>query len=149
MEKASVDDVEPGAFGRDVDVRGLSDQLGTSDFSINYFRLEPGEKFSKMVHTHMDQEEVFLIVEGEAKFETVDDEITVGEGEAIRFAPGEFQTGENASNGELVAYAMGAPRDSEDVRVAQECPECGHDNMKVVPVDDDFTLVCPECGTEL
>ncbi len=149
MEKVSIDDVEPGAFGRDIDVRGLSDPLATSDLSINYFRLEPGERFSNGMHTHMDQEEVFLIAEGEATFETRDGEVTVGAGDAIRFAPGEFQTGANTSDGEVVAYALGAPRDSKDVRVPQECPECGHDDMRAIPGDDGFTLVCPECGAEL
>jgi len=55
----------------------------------------------------------------------MDGEVTVSEGEVIRFAPGEFQSGKNDSDGEVVAFAMGAPRDSEDVRVPQDCPECG------------------------
>ncbi|MFD1562525.1 cupin domain-containing protein [Haloarchaeobius amylolyticus] len=149
MEKASIDDVEPNAFGRDIDCRGLSEPLGTTDFSINYFCLEPGEGFSNTMHTHMDQEEVFVVVEGEATFTTMDDEVVVGEGEAIRFAPGEYQTGTNETDDPVVAYAMGAPRDSEDVRVPRDCPECANGNMRAVPGDDGFTLVCPECGAEL
>lgn len=149
MEKVSIDDVESSAFGRDVDRRGLADPLATSDFSLNYYRLEPGDDFSLGMHTHMDQEEVFLVVEGEATFETIDGEIVVSEGEAVRFAPGEYQTGANESDGEVVAYAMGAPRDSEDIRIPQECPECDHDNMQAIPDDDEFTLVCPECDAEL
>ncbi len=149
MEKVSIDDVEPGAFGRDIDRRGLTDPLGTSDLSINYYRLESGEEFSSGLHTHMDQEEVFLIVEGEATFETRDKEIIVGEGEVVRFAPGEYQTGTNESDGEVIAYAMGAPRDSEDVRVPRECPKCGYDNLRLIPSNDGFTLVCPECNAEI
>ena len=149
MEKVSIGDVEPNAFGSDIDRRGLSDPLGTADLALNRYRLDPGERFSGGMHAHMDQEEVFVIVEGEATFETMDGEITVGEAEAIRFAPGEFQSGKNDSDGEVVAFAMGAPRDSEDVRIPQNCPECGHDNVRAIPSDDGFDLQCPECGAEV
>ncbi len=148
MEKVSISDVEPAAFGSDIDRRGLSEPLGTEDLAINQYRLEPGERLSGGLHTHMDQEEVFVVVEGEAAFETPDDEIAVGSGEAIRFGPGEYQSGYNDGDEELSVFAMGAPRDSEDVRVPRDCPECGHDNMRAVPGDDGFALVCPECGAE-
>jgi uncharacterized cupin superfamily protein len=149
MEKVSIGDVEPNAFGSDIDRRGLSDPLETTDLALNRYRLDPGERFSGGMHAHMDQEEVFVIVEGEATFETMDGEVTVGEAEVIRFAPGEFQSGKNDSDGEVVAFAMGAPRDSEDVRLPQNCPECGHDNVRAIPGDDGFDLQCPECGAEL
>ena len=149
MEKVSIGDVEPNAFGSDIDRRGLSDPLETTDLALNRYRLAPGERFSGGMNAHMDQEEVFVIVEGEATFETMDGEVTVGEAEVIRFAPGEFQSGKNDSDGEVVAFAMGAPRDSEDVRLPQNCPECGHDNVRAIPGDDGFDLQCPECGAEL
>ena len=149
MEKVSIGDVEPNAFGSNIDRRGLSDPLETTDLALNRYRLDPGERFSGGMHAHMDQEEVFVIVEGEATFETMDVEVTVGEAEVIRFAPGEFQSGKNDSDGEVVAFAMGAPRDSEDVRLPQNCPECGHDNVRAIPGDDGFDLQCPDCGAEL
>ena len=149
MEKVSIDDVEANAFGSDIDRRGFSDPLGTTDLALNRYRLDPGERFSGGMHAHMDQEEVFVIVEGEATFETMNGEVTVSEAEVIRFAPGEFQSGKNDSDGEVVAFAMGAPRDSEDVRLPQNCPECEHDNVRAIPGDDGFDLQCPECGAEL
>ena len=149
MEKVSIGDIEANAFGSDIDRRGLSDPLGMTDFALNRYRLDPGERFSGGMHAHMDQEEAFVILEGEATFETMDGEVTVGEAEVIRFAPGEFQSGKNDSDGEVVAFAMGAPRDSEDVRLPQDCPECGHDNVRAIPGDDGFDLQCPECGAKL
>lgn len=149
MERIAIDDVEPNAYNRDIDRRALSEPLNTSDVAVNYYRLEPGERFSGGLHTHMDQEEIFLIVEGQATFETKTEEVSVESGEAIRFAPGDFQSGKNDGESELIAYALGGPRDSEDVRVPQACPDCGHDNMRAVPADEGFDLVCPECGTEL
>jgi hypothetical protein len=76
-------------------------------------------------------------------------QVTVGAGEAVRFAPGEYQSGTNTGDAPVVALALGAPKDSEDVRVPQECPDCGNGNMRAIPGDEGFTLVCPECGTEV
>ena len=88
----------------------------------------------------MDQEEIFIINEGTATFETLDSEVTDKAGDATRFAPGEFQSGKNDSDDEVVAFALGAPRDTEDVRISQECPECGHDNMRAIPNNEGFKL---------
>lgn len=102
----------------------------------------------------MDQEEVFVVLDGEATFELSDGEVTVGEDEAVRFVPGEFQSGKNDSADKVVALALGVPRDSEDVRVARipgigeiVCPECGRDDMRIPDAGTD--LICPDSGTEL
>ncbi len=152
MEHVSIDEVEPTAMGAEIDRRGLSDPLDTDELALNHYRLEPGERLSGAVHTHMDQEEVFVVVEGEATFERpAADDLTVGAGEAVRFAPGEYQSGVNDGDGELRVFGLGAPRDSEDVRVPGECPECGHGNLRIVPREsgEGFDNVCPECGTEV
>jgi len=149
MEHVAIDDVEPSAFGNDVDCRRLSEPLGTTDVAINRYRLDPGERLSGGLHTHMDQEEIFLVVEGEATFETLEADVTVGAGEAIRFASGEYQSGKNDGDEPLLVFALGGPKESEDVRVPQDCPECGNDNMRVMPGDDGFEFVCPECNAEL
>jgi uncharacterized cupin superfamily protein len=156
MEKTSIDDVDAqGPGGADLDRRALTGPLGTTDLAINYYRLDPGEGFSGGLHAHLDQEEVFYVIEGTATFETMADagdeptEVTVDADEAVRFAPGEYQSGRNAGDEPVVALALGAPRDSEDVRVPQECRDCGHESMRAVPGDGGFTLVCPECGTEV
>ena len=160
MEKVSIDDVEPSTWdpeNRTHDRRGLTEPLNASNVSVVHYVLEPGERFSGSVHAHMDQEEVFVVVEGEATFELEDgSEVAVGENEAVRFAPGEFQTGWNDSEETVVAFGLGAPRDSEDVRISRvptmdedvECPECGRGDMRI-PGEADAGLVCPDCGAEL
>jgi len=157
MEKAAIDVVDPETFdpeSRTHDRRKLTGPLNASDVSLVRYVLEPGERFSGALHAHMDQEELFVVVEGEATFETRDGEVTVSEDEAIRFAPGDFQSGKNDGDEDLVAFALGAPRDTEDVRIARipgvgeiACPDCGHDNMRI-PDEEDGPLVCPECGAE-
>ena len=103
---------------------------------------------------------MFLIVEGGATFETYSPrgrteparssgEITVGENEAIRFAPGEFQSGKNDSDGEVVILALGAPKGTEDWRIPVTCPECGHDDTRPTVADGGTpVLACPDCGAE-
>jgi len=149
MEKVDIDDVEPEFFAdQDVDRRGLTDPLSASDLALNYYRLEPGQSFSGGMHTHMDQEEVFYVVEGTATFETPDDEVAVGPDEAIRFAPGDYQTGRNDGDEDVVALALGAPKESRDIRVPTACRECGESDSMRFGFDDDGQFIeCPECGT--
>ena len=148
MEHVDIDDVESRFFGdQDVDRRGLTDELNASDLSINYYRLDPEQSLSGGMHAHMDQEEVFYVVDGMVTFETPDGEYAVGPDGAIRFAPGEYQTSENRADGDAVVLALGAPQESTDVRVPMECRECGDsDSLQFVMTSDGQHLECPACG---
>ena len=152
MQRIDIDDVESGSMG-DADRRGLSDALETDDMSINHYALEPGEAFSGGLHTHLDQEEIFYIVSGTATFETKpepdaeSETVEVGAGEAIRFPAGEYQQGRNESDDDVVALALGAPRDSTEVRIPQPCRECGNDVLAVGFDESGMSLECPDCGT--
>jgi mannose-6-phosphate isomerase-like protein (cupin superfamily) len=138
--------------------RPLSTELDTTDVSINYFELEPGESFAFGYHSHADQEEVFYLLGGTAVFETgtSDDpanpeRVEVGAGEAIRFAPGEYQQGHNEGTERVVALAFGAPRDAGETDIRRECGPCeGYTSQGIELTDDREALVtnCVECGTE-
>ena len=162
MESVRIRDVESSPTETGAERRTLADPLGTTDIAINHYVLDPGERFAASLHAHPDQEEVFVILAGEATFETRpsgertvnEREVTVGENEAIRFGPGEFQSGRNATDERVVALALGAPRDSEDVRIARipavgeiACPDCGRGDMRIRDTGTD--LVCLDCGGEL
>ncbi|WP_435155839.1 cupin domain-containing protein [Haladaptatus sp. DFWS20] len=146
MKKISIDGVN--ADDPDIDRRKLSEPLGTTDVAINHYRLAPGEELPGGLHAHLDQEEVFVVLDGEATFETIDGRVTVESDEAIRFAPGEFQSGKNQSDTVLVVLAMGAPRDTDDVRFPLPCPTCGNDEIRFGMTDDELIFVCPECDAE-
>lgn len=158
MRKIRISDVESTPAGEyQSDRRVLTGPLDASHVAIVRYVLAPGERFSGSVHAHADQEELFVVLDGTATFETRDGEVSVGTNEAIRFAPGEFQSGRNDSDDEVVALALGAPRDSEDVRISRipvlgnlnvACPECGLDSMRI-PTDDESGLVCPDCEAKL
>jgi len=120
--------------------------LGAEGFALNRYRLPPGKGLPSGLHTHLDQEEVFVVLSGELRFETLEGDVTVGEGEAIRFAPGEYQTGANVSESETVVLAVGTPRESEEVRVPLDCPDCGETGLEPNWRDDEVVLDCPACG---
>ena len=149
MEKASIDDVDPFVF-EGSERRGLSEPLGTTGVAVNHYRIPAGEGFPAGLHAHMDQEELFVVLEGEATFETLEGEICVEAGEVIRFAPGDFQSGRNdADDGEeLVALALGAPHDTENIRIPAVCRECEHENVRLDLAGDGPTFVCPACDRE-
>jgi len=152
MEHVSIDDVEPAALGGDTDRRGLADPLGATDVAVNRYALDPGENFSGGLHAHLDQEEIFYVIEGTATFETAPEPdvetetVTVEAGEVVRFAPGEYQQGRNESDSEVVALALGAPKESTEGRVAQPCPGCDSPAMAIGMDEDGMILECPDCG---
>lgn len=147
MQKIAIDEVGPADVGSDAEKLSLGDVLGATDVSINRYSLEPGDRLAGL-HAHGDQEEVFVVLDGTLTFETLDGEVTVETGESIRFEPGEFQSGKNDSESAAVVFALGAPRDTDDLRIPVACPECGCDERRLAITDDRGAFVCPECGTE-
>lgn len=162
MEYVSIADID-SPLG-DVDVRRLSEPLQTSDIAINLYRLNPGDSFPAGLHTHADQEEVFVVLEGRAAFETLlppadpaqldgldgyeGSQVRVAESEAIRFAPGDFQSGRNAADGESVVLAIGAPRGTDDIRLPIPCPTCGHAPLQLDTDGSEPTFRCLDCTEE-
>lgn len=131
--------------------RPLGPELGTENVALNYYELDPGETFGFGYHRHGDQEEVFYVMRGTATFETEEGDVAVGPDEAIRFAPGEWQLGRNEGEERVVALAIGAPADSEDVEVHCDCEDCGgRTPHRIEPREDGTAVVtvCGECGAE-
>lgn len=149
MEHVSISPDASSAEKADFDRRALSNELGTADLAINQYRVSPGGRLPAGLHAHADQEELFVVLSGEATFETLDDGIvTVSVDEAIRFAPGEFQAGRNDGDEPMELLALGAPRESEDVRIPIACPDCGAESLRLDFGEGALTFVCPECATE-
>jgi uncharacterized cupin superfamily protein len=128
----------------------VGNALGVEGFALNRYRLPPGTGLPSGVHTHLDQEEVFAVLDGTVTFETLSGEQTVSAGEVIRFAPGEYQTGANRGDEPAILLAVGAPRESEAVRVPLACPDCGHRGLSPEWDDrnEEVLLCCPDCDSE-
>jgi len=150
MERVDVDDVDDRMGPAEVK-RDLSGALAATDVALNYYELAPGERFGFGYHRHSGQEEVFYIEQGRVTFETEDGEVTVEAGDAIRFAPGEWQLGTNDGDERVVALAVGAPQDMGKTTMLRECPDCeGRTENEIEMADDRSALVtiCDDCGAE-
>ncbi len=147
MEKVAITEVPPSTVGEESTRRGLTEHLGTTDIALNQYRLACGDDLPGGLHCHMDQEEIFVVLDGTATFETMDGEVTVDAFEAIRFEPGEFQSGKNNSDSELVMVALGAPRATDDIRIPVSCPNCNHETLRL-NFTDELTFECPDCSVE-
>lgn len=147
MERIALADLDPTAVGDGGARRVLTGPLGAAHVAVNHYRVPPGEELPGGLHAHLDQEEVFVVLSGEATFETLAaGEVTVGPRSAVRFAPGEYQSGRNDGDVDLVVLALGAPRDTDDVRVPVPCPDCGFDGLRLETGGDGLTFGCPDCG---
>ncbi|MDB2282191.1 cupin domain-containing protein [Halorubrum ezzemoulense] len=158
MERAAIDDVDVVTNPMGVhDIRKpVSRALGADHVAMNYFELAPGDAFSGGLHTHGDQEEIFYVRSGTATFEVgrERERVEVGPDEAIRFAPGEFQSGfvrEDADE-EVIAWAIGAPgarHDWDRIESIVECRDCGEERVHDTELTDEgrFRFTCTECGT--
>lgn len=148
MEQLSIGDAERSAYGSDSHVRKLSGLLGTTELALNQYKIAPGDGLPAGLHAHMDQEEVFLILEGTLTFQMKDREIQVSSNSAVRFAPGEFQSGQNHGKRVAVVLAIGAPRGTEDIRIPVDCPECNGETLRLDLDRTEPRFNCPDCGAE-
>lgn len=155
MERVSIDDVDSYMGPADVK-RPLTDALGATDIAVNYYELDPGDSFAFGRHRHEAQEEVFYVQQGTVTFRTgaPEDEpskTAVEAGEAVRFAPGEWQRGVNEGEERVVALALGAPQETGETTITRECPDCEERTEATVEMTDDrdaLVTVCVECGAE-
>lgn len=141
------DDEEAGSLV-DSTRYGLSEPLGTTDVAVNRYHLPPATGLPSGLHAHLDQEEVFVVLDGELTFRTLTVRVGVAADEAIRFAPGEYQTGGNERDAPATVLAIGAPKESDAVRVPLNCPDCGTRGLTPEWRDGEVVLDCPDCGGE-
>lgn len=152
MERTSIETAPASPFREGK--RLLSEALGSTDVAVNHYDVAPGGVLSSSLHTHYDQEEIFVVESGTATFWTGEEVIDVGAGEAIRFAPGEFHHGYNAGDGHAVVIGIGAPAARHDFTQIESrviCSACGERTSHDVEASDGgdrLELRCRECGTE-
>lgn len=152
MERVRIDAVDNAVQPAAV-MRRLTDSLDCDGLAINYYELAPGDSFAFAYHAHEVQEELFLVLEGTATWETDEGTVEVGPGEAIRFGRDEFQRGWNRDESRVRAIALGAPLDYGDQPKYADCPHCGERRRVEIarPGDDPEAVVtrCLDCGGEV
>ena len=150
MKKVALDALDSRMGPADVK-RPLSRALDTDEVALNYYELAPGDGFGFGYHRHEGQEEVFYVQRGTVTFETEDGDVDVSAGEAVRFAPGEWQLGTNRGDDRVVALAIGAPADAGRTEMLRECEHCGgRTENRIEMTDDREALVtrCEQCDSE-
>jgi uncharacterized cupin superfamily protein len=129
--------------------RPLTDALGTTDVALNYYELDPGDSTAYGFHAHADQEEVFYVQSGTVTFETEGEEVQVGPGEAVRFAPGEYQRSHNRGDERASLLVVGAPKEAGETEVLRDCEACGERTPQDLEMADDKSAIlarCESCG---
>jgi uncharacterized cupin superfamily protein len=86
--------------------------LGAEAFGFNVVDIEAGGQIPAHDHTGDDQEEVFIILEGEGTIVTDDEEHDAPAGTFCRFAPEVNRTIRNNSDSNVRALLIGVPVDS-------------------------------------
>ena len=86
--------------------------LGAESFGFNVVDIAPGGEIPAHDHTGDNQEEVFIILEGDGTMVTGDEEHDAPAGTFCRFAPDVNRTIRNESDGNVRALLIGVPADS-------------------------------------
>jgi quercetin dioxygenase-like cupin family protein len=83
--------------------------LGAESFGFNVVDIEPGGQIPAHDHAADDQEEVFIILEGQGTFVTDDEEHEAPAGTYCRYAPEVNRTIRNKSEAPVRALLIGVP----------------------------------------
>lgn len=86
--------------------------LGCEAFGFNVVDIAPGGEIPEHDHSGDNQEEVFIILEGQATVVTGDDEHDAPAGTYCRYAPEVKRTIRNHSDANVRALLIGVPMDS-------------------------------------
>ncbi|MFB6113202.1 MAG: cupin domain-containing protein [Halodesulfurarchaeum sp.] len=108
-EKATPDDVESVVDPEVGDMRFLKSALGTTEVGVTVLSLEPGESGKEHDHTHDGQEEVYVVVDGEAEVELSDATVHLSADEALRIDAEETRQIHNRSDERAKFVLVGAP----------------------------------------
>jgi mannose-6-phosphate isomerase-like protein (cupin superfamily) len=85
--------------------QSLRRELGVNGFGMNVIRLRPGQR--GRIHSHREQEEVYLVLEGELTLVVEGESQVLRADEAVRVGPGIRRQIANAGSEPLVLLALG------------------------------------------
>jgi mannose-6-phosphate isomerase-like protein (cupin superfamily) len=89
----------------------LRRELGVTSFGLNQIVLEPRQR--GRIHRHLNQEEVYLVLEGTLTILIEGDEQTLERGELMRVAPSVRRQLVNRGSQRLVLLALGGAREHD------------------------------------
>ena len=115
-----VDDVAP-QHGMDPEMEAhyARRPLGLQNSGLSLFRVAPGFRLP-FGHRHGEQEEIYVVLEGGARFKVEDEMVDMCTFDALRIPPGVTRGMEAGPHGALI-LAVGAPNtDNRDAEMVQD-----------------------------
>jgi quercetin dioxygenase-like cupin family protein len=119
----------------------LRQELGVSTFGMNLIRLAPGQR--GRIHRHLQQEEVYLVLEGALTLEIEGEPRELGRGELVRVAPDVRRRLNNLHDAPLLLLALGGAHEhvGREGRAYESWDEQGEGRPpQEVPLPDDVPL---------
>jgi len=107
-----VDDFEEMEGSGNATWRLARKSLGAEAFGFNIVDIEPGGQIPAHNHSEDNQEEVFIILDGQATIVADDEEHDAPAGTFCRYAPEVNRTIRNGSDSTVRALLIGVPVDS-------------------------------------
>ena len=112
-----VEDMAPRfGYAEHMEARYARKALGLEQSGVSYFKLQPGYRVP-FGHRHGEQEEVYVVVSGSARFKLEDDVVELSALDAVR-VPGTTPRGMEAGPDGAEIVAFGAPNtDNKDAEM--------------------------------
>src|SRR5512132_2853529 len=106
--RSDVEDMAPQyGMAPDIEAHYARKPLGLANSGASYFKLAPDFRLP-FGHKHGEQEEVYVVISGSARFKTGDDIVELAELDAIR-VPGDTPRSMEAGSHGAEILAFGAP----------------------------------------
>jgi mannose-6-phosphate isomerase-like protein (cupin superfamily) len=113
--RSDIEDLGPKFDGApDLEFRAATKPLGLEEAAVSYQRIPPGYRFP-YGHTHLQQEEVYVVVRGGGRMKVDDEILELEEWDAVRVPPGSWRGYEAGPDG-LEILVVGAPNLGDDPR---------------------------------
>jgi hypothetical protein len=113
--KGDLDDLGANFRGEpNLEFRAATKALGLTSSALSYQYVPPGHRFP-YGHTHVTQEEVYVVVRGGGRMKIDDEIVELKEWDAVRVPPGLWRGYEAGPEG-LELLVIGAPNLGEDPR---------------------------------
>ena len=118
--KNDVQDMAPQfGYAPDMESRFARKNLELENSGVSYFKIAPDFRVP-FGHRHGEQEEVYLVIKGSARFKLDDEVVELNELDAVR-VPGSVTRGMEAGPDGAEIVAFGAPNtDNKDAEMVQD-----------------------------
>jgi quercetin dioxygenase-like cupin family protein len=105
-----------GEFAPDLKARFSRKYLNSEHLGVSYFRYGPGFR-SPMGHSHREQEEVYVVLNGSGRIKLNDQIIELRPWDVVRVAPQTVRALEGGPDGlELIAVGADRPEGGDGIR---------------------------------